>query len=103
MATVFSGSGVFLRRTTFTALSLLLLALVLGVLLVELVDLSGDVKHPVLAREERVAVRAYLDRDVLFRGAGRDYVAAGAGDLRLQIVRVYAFFHGDSSCIDSGC
>jgi hypothetical protein len=46
--------------------------------LIELLDAAGGVEELLLARIERVAVRANLDGDFGQRGAGRELSAAGA-------------------------
>ena len=59
-----------------------------GVLLLEPVDAAGGVHHALLAREERVALRADLDGEVALGREGVDDRAARAADLRRTIVGV---------------
>src|SRR2546428_7425806 len=64
-----------------------------GIALVEPVDAALDYAEVLLAREERVAVRAHLDVQLGLGRAGGERVAAGAGDLRLDVLGVDLFFH----------
>src|SRR5690242_19786966 len=69
-----------------------------AVALAELVDAAGGVHDLLLARVERVALRADLDMELLGRGgrARRELVATAAGDLHFRVLRMDLFFHGVS-------
>src|SRR5581483_1678519 len=66
----------------------------LRVSLVEAIDAALDIEEVLLAREERVALRAHLDVQLGLRRTGRERVAAGALDLRLDVRGVDLLFHG---------
>src|SRR5581483_4927158 len=55
---------------------------------------AAGVDDALLARVERVAVRAELDAELRLGRVGLERVAAGAVDGRLDPLRVDAFFHG---------
>ena len=59
--------------------------------LVEALDASAGIDQLLLAREERVALGADFNLDVLLRGKHLDDVAAVAGDRGLFAVRMDAF------------
>src|SRR5438270_12798896 len=63
---------------------------------VEAIDAPLDVEDVLLAREEWMALRADLDVELGLRGAGRERVAAGADDLRLDVLRMVLRFHGSA-------
>src|SRR3989442_14383 len=62
--------------------------------LVEAVDAPLDVEDVLLTREERVALGADLDVELRLGRAGRERVAAGADDLRLDVFRMDLCLHG---------
>ena len=63
--------------------------------LVEALDASAGIDQLLLAREERVALGADFNLDVLFGGEHLDDVAAVAGDRGLLAIRMDAFLcHG---------
>src|SRR5262245_14505482 len=64
------------------------------VLLAEAVDAAGDVHDLVLARVERMAVRADVGGEAPARGASDRHGPAGAGDGRGLVRRVDTRFHG---------
>src|SRR4030095_1289341 len=65
-----------------------------AVALAELVDAAGRVHHLLLARVERVALRADFDvKRLRDRRPRREYVAAAAGDLHFGVLGVDACFH----------
>src|SRR3972149_7047495 len=94
MATVLSGSGVYVRRATFTGPSFSGFLDDVLVLVPELLYPAGNVEELVLSGVEGLAIGAYLDRYVLLRGAGLDYIPARAVYLGRVINRVYSLFHG---------
>src|SRR2546426_2075423 len=64
------------------------------VLLGELLDAAFGIDELPLPREERMAARANLDTNVLFRGTGHKGRAAGATDDRgLVVLGMDTFFH----------
>ena len=63
------------------------------IFLLKLFHASGGVDKFLLAGEKAVAGRANLHLDVLYRGAGVDHIATGAGDRSFKIVWMYTFFH----------
>ena len=68
-----------------------------GVLLAELVDAPGGIDDLLLARIERMAVRAHLDLQVVpERRARLERVAARAGDGDLFVLGMDGGFHGGS-------
>src|ERR1041385_1585218 len=82
IATLFLGSRLRRRRL-----------LPLGVALLETVDAAGRVDELLFAGEERVALRADLDAQLLARRAGRPGLAAGAVDRNFLIFRVDLWLH----------
>ena len=68
--------------------------LLLAVSLVEAINAPRCIHQLLLAREERVAFRAYFNvQIVLARGARRERVAAGALHLNLLIIRMNSLLH----------
>src|SRR5215208_7844266 len=66
----------------------------LAVTLVEAVNAAGRVNQLLLAREERMALRADLDVEVvLLRRARLELVAAGAVDVDLVVVGMNSLLH----------
>ena len=61
--------------------------------LLELVHAAGGIDELLLAGVKRMAHVANTDNDHRFRGACFDYVATGATNLRIYILRMYIFFH----------
>ena len=59
--------------------------------LVEALDASAGIDQLLLAREERVALRADFNLDILFGRQNLDHVAAVAGDGGLFAYRMDAF------------
>src|SRR3954462_639082 len=68
------------------------LALAARVLLLEALDAAGGVDELLLARVERVAVRANFDAECAAGRVGLDLVAARAGDDRRLVDRVDSLF-----------
>ncbi len=69
--------------------------LLLLVLIEEALNASFSVEQLVFAREERMAVSADFDLDLLFGRAGFDHVAASAGDSGFRVNGMNALFHND--------
>src|SRR5438093_10472955 len=65
----------------------------LCVALLEAVNASRGVNELLFAGEERVALRADLDAQLLLRRSGRPRLAAGTMDLDLMILRLDLCFH----------
>ena len=66
-----------------------------GVFPAELVHTTGGVDDLLLARVERMAVRAHLDLQIMSQGRARlERVAARAGDGNLSVLGVNRSFHG---------
>src|SRR6185503_7753334 len=65
-----------------------------AVLAREALDAAGRVHEALLAREERVAVRADLEAQLLLGGARGPGGAAGAVDVDDRVVGVDSSFHG---------
>src|SRR5262249_53765006 len=66
-----------------------------SVLLAELVDAARRVDDLLLAREERMAVRAHVDLEVFAHGRTRlEGVAAAAGHRDLGVIGMRSCFHG---------
>jgi hypothetical protein len=63
------------------------------VLLVELVNAAAGVDQLLLAGVEGMALGADFNGDILLCGTGLDYVAAGALDGGLLVIRMNSFFH----------
>ena len=72
------------------------------VALAEPLDAAGGVHQLLLSREERVALAADLDAQLLLRGAGRPGLAAGTVDQDLVKLGVKVRFHGTADSTDSG-
>ena len=62
-------------------------------LFVELIDTPAGIDELLLAGKVRVALRAYLNADVLFGGAGFNDLAASTPDGCLLIIGMDALFH----------
>ena len=60
---------------------------------VEAVNAPAGIDQLLPAGEERVALRADFNADILLGGAGMDHLAAGAGDGRIFISRMNTVFH----------
>ena len=69
--------------------------------LLEFLHASGAVDQFLFAREERVAIGANFNADVLFGWARVDHVAAVAGDRRLAVFGVNLLFHLISYLVNS--
>ena len=67
--------------------------LLLRVTALEALDAAGGVHVLLLAGEERMAVRADSDAQILARGAGLKHGPASAGNRRLKILRMDFGFH----------
>lgn len=62
--------------------------------LVETINSAGSIDHLLLARIERMALRADLEVNVFTDGrAGLDYIAATTGRSNFFVARVYVVFH----------
>jgi hypothetical protein len=68
-----------------------------GILFVETLDSSRGVDDLLLARHKGVALGADFHLDILFGGAGLDHIAANAGNGRVVVGWMDAFFHFNSS------
>src|SRR5689334_2636900 len=68
-------------------------SLLLLVLIDEALDAAFSVDQLVLAREERMAIRANFDLDVGLGGAGLDDITASAAHGRLNVLRMNSLFH----------
>ena len=91
------GPGVLRRQLTARSglrLRGRLLRLLGPVSLVEAIDATLDVQDVLLAREERVALRADLDVKLGLRRSGHERVAARADDLGVDVFGVDLFLHG---------
>src|SRR5262249_22715403 len=64
------------------------------VLALEALDATRGVHELLLTREERMALRAYLDSDLGPRRAGVDNLTAIAGDRRINVLGMNASLHG---------
>jgi hypothetical protein len=58
---------------------------------------TGGIHQFLLSGEKRVTSRADFHADILHRRAGVDHVAAGAGDVGVEILGMNLFFHLTSS------
>ena len=78
---LFRGGGAFGRRF-------------LSVTLVEAVNASRGVDQLLLAREERVTSRAdFYVQVALLGGSGGERLAAGAGNINIDVFRMNSWFH----------
>src|SRR6185503_2793121 len=90
------GPGAYRRQLTARSglrLRGRLLRLLGPVPLVEAVDATLDVQDVLLAREERVALRADFDVQLGLRRSGHERVATRADDLRVDVLGVNLFLH----------
>jgi hypothetical protein len=77
--------------------------LLLAELLAEALDASRGIHEALLAREERVALRAHVRVDLRLRGSGLERIAAGALHRRRMVFGMDVGFHanlvaGRNSC-----
>jgi hypothetical protein len=59
----------------------------------EFFDSAGRINEFLLTGKERMALAAYLNANILFRGTRLDYFATGARNRRLFVVRMDFLFH----------
>ena len=64
-----------------------------AVTLFEHVNTSAGIYELLLTREERMALGANFDTDILFRRSGRNDVPTSAGNIGLFILRMNILFH----------
>ena len=70
-----------------------------AVFLAEPIDAAATVEDLLLARVERMAIRAHLDMELLTqRRAGREFVAAAADHLHIGVFGVDVRFHVETLC-----
>src|SRR5215212_4764081 len=68
----------------------------------EALDAAAGVHELLLARVERVAVRADLDVDLRLRRAGHELVATRASHVRINVVGMDLGLHGYTKCSEAG-
>ncbi len=101
LAALQRGFGCFLLLARFALRRFFLLAASRGDALVELIDTSCRIDEFLLSREERVARRADLDRDLRHGRTGDKGVAAGAVDPCFWVpFRVNLRFHSSPIVTD---
>ena len=71
-------------------------SLFLRVALLELLDASARLNVTLTSREERMALRADIDTQILLRRTGRERIAAATRHRRLEVLGMNAFFHVDT-------
>ena len=81
------------RATSYFLQVITSLTCFLRIPLLELFDTTGAIHQFLLAGEERVAIRADLDPDILLGGTRMNHVPADAGDRGFLIFRMYGVFH----------
>ena len=63
------------------------------VLVLELLDTAAAIDELLLAGEERMALRANVEPDLVLYGPGHECISASASYLAILIIRMDSFFH----------